>query len=180
MPTIDDTTKGYYTGIGSRDAPEDILMLITRLAKRLSEMGWVVRSGGADGCDSAFFEGCGVKHEIYLPWSNFNNHHHRTFIIAPNLPNYSQAEEIASTIHPVWDKLSRGAKALHTRNVYQIQGITLDNPSKAVVCWAKPIGDGHKVKGGTGTAVALARELNIPVFNLYYQENIDKVLKILT
>ncbi|MEO0804461.1 MAG: hypothetical protein AAFY57_19655 [Cyanobacteria bacterium J06642_2] len=43
-------------------------------------------------------------------------------------------------------------------------GRTLDRPSEFVVYWA-PERDGE-IKGGTRTAVMLARSRNIPTFNL--------------
>jgi predicted Rossmann fold nucleotide-binding protein DprA/Smf involved in DNA uptake len=55
-----------YAGIGSRSTPPETLPLIESIAARLAEKGWVLRSGGADGADSAFEKGCdqkqGTKH----------------------------------------------------------------------------------------------------------------------
>jgi hypothetical protein len=62
----------FYAGIGSRQTPPDILAQMTRYAKRLQELGWVLRSGGAHGADTAFEHGAGDMKEIFLPWPNFN------------------------------------------------------------------------------------------------------------
>ena len=35
---------------------------------------------------------------------------------------YLQAEEIASRIHPAWHKCGKGARKMHTRNVFQVLG----------------------------------------------------------
>ena len=43
-----------YAGIGSRNTPENIQAIMTKLATKLESLGWVLRSGGADGADSAF------------------------------------------------------------------------------------------------------------------------------
>jgi predicted Rossmann fold nucleotide-binding protein DprA/Smf involved in DNA uptake len=61
----------YYAGVGSRQTPENILHLMTRIAMRMAELGWVLRSGGAKGADYAFEKGAGDKKEIYLPWRGF-------------------------------------------------------------------------------------------------------------
>lgn len=53
------------------------------------------------------------------------------------------------------------------RNIFQVLGKDLDTPSDFVVFWAKPIGNSGKVSGGTNTAVALALQESIPVFNMY-------------
>lgn len=64
----------YYTGIGSREAPEHILNYISVAASHMANNNFILRSGGASGSDSAFEFGCDKvngKKEIYLPWKNF-------------------------------------------------------------------------------------------------------------
>jgi len=63
--------KKYYTGIGSRETPKKILVLMDKLAQKLEKQGYVLRSGGAAGADTAFAENV-VKKEIFIPWNNFN------------------------------------------------------------------------------------------------------------
>ena len=36
-----------YTGIGSRETPEEILEFMKEIASKLEELGWICRSGGA-------------------------------------------------------------------------------------------------------------------------------------
>ena len=67
----------YYTGVGSRETPKDVLDLMEKIAYKLSKKGWILRSGGAEGADSAFFQGCEKYSstpiaEIYIPWNGFN------------------------------------------------------------------------------------------------------------
>ncbi len=180
----------YYTGIGSRETPEQILALIRKIAHKMAKMGYTLRSGGAEGADTAFADGWGdawsetvdnmmespYKAEIYLPWEGFNDQH--SFTEGRLIVKNPKAEVIASNIHPAWDKLGRGAKALHTRNVYQVLGQDLNTPSTYVLFYAEP--QGMSVKGGTRTAVELARKRGIPVFNLYYldvQERMENFIK---
>lgn len=55
-----------YAGVGSRATPEPVLDLMRRCATRLEVLGYTLRSGGANGADTAFEEGC-CRKELYLP-----------------------------------------------------------------------------------------------------------------
>lgn len=160
----------YYTGIGSRETPEDIGSLMSQLAHKLEQQGWTLRSGGAQGADTFFEQGI-INRDIYIPWKSFSNNSEHTVVTDQHI--IEQAEEIASTIHPAWDRCSRGAKALHTRNIYQVLGSDLNNPSKFLVCWAPLQGD--SIKGGTRTAWELAKKYNIPCFNLIIDEHRERI-----
>ena len=148
-----------FAGIGSRQTPPEILEKMTAIAKFLSNLGYTLRSGGANGADSAFEQGA-TKKEIYLPWNNYNGRK------VDNISFFSELSRehfnLAESMHPAWDKCSQGAKKLHARNTQQILGKDLDSPSDFVVCWTK---GGEKV-GGTSTAIRLAESNNIPVFNI--------------
>ena len=150
--------KTYYAGIGSRDIPKSVQNFFIGLGKYYAKQGFVLRSGAAEGSDSAFETGCilekGEK-EIFLPWKGFNTHTSPLYEIS------AEAEKIASEVHPAWDALSQGAKKLHSRNVYQVLGYDLKTPVKFVACYTK---DGI-IKGGTATAINLAQKYNIPIFN---------------
>lgn len=175
----------YYTGVGSRSTPEDIGRLMKLVAHKLAEEGWTLRSGGAEGADSYFQRGwtecmdeLAGGAEIYIPWDNFNGLSHNQWcsVICTNRYDNTKAEAIAASIHPAWDKCSRGAKALHTRNTYQVLGLTLDKPSKFLICWAPT--DKHGIPtGGTRTAWTLAQRYDIPCFNLYNVEDKERIVK---
>ena len=174
----------YYTLIGSRKTSADDLALLTKAAKCLHQDGWIGRSGGADGVDSCLekaFNGVLENCNIYLPWEGFNgkSSNNRGYINSKCLPKYKAAAEIAKRVHPHWSSCSNGAKLLHTRNVFQILGSDLGTPSKFVLCWAPTIDNIGNVKGGTGTAVRLALEYSIPVYNLVNESDKRKVLKYL-
>lgn len=156
-----------YAGIGSRRTPPEILDLMVKVGEWLARKGYTLRSGAAQGADAAFERGCdlgnGAK-EIFLPWPNFNGHK-STF----NNPD-PVAMNMAAGYHPAWGNCSQGARKLHARNVHQILGPGLRSPVKFVICWT----DGT---GGTEQALRIARHLDIPIFNLYKQEDRDRVLK---
>lgn len=185
----------YYAGIGSRQTPDEIQDIMQRLAYKLASQGWTLRSGGADGADMAFYRGLasytktvGVENthhlgEIFLPWEGFNdinsNHASKHYYVASQEPDYyKKALGIAEETHPAWEKLSRGARALHTRNVYQCLGFGLDKPVKFVICYAETTKNGS-VKGGTRTAVEIAKKNGATIYNLYIKEDLNRMLKFL-
>ena len=148
------------TGIGSRETPQDILNLMTQIGRKFARAGWTLRSGGANGADSAFekgFKEAGGKIEIYLPWKKFNKHTSKLHDPPP------EAFELAAKLHPAWSACSQGAKRLHARNCQQILGQNLDSPTDLVICWTKAGG----LTGGTATAIKLAKQYGIRVINLF-------------
>lgn len=156
----------YYTGIGSRRTPEDVLQQMHDLAEWLCIAGYFLRSGGAPGADSAFEMGAGDSGHIYLPWPGFNGRSVRPGWSRPS----RQAYALAKTLHPAWERLESGPRALHARNCHQVLGDDLATPSAFVVCWTP---DGCETEaertrdtGGTATAIVLACRHGIPVFNL--------------
>ena len=178
------TGCSHYTGVGSRETPIEIQELMGKIAYTFAENGVIGRSGSAVGADMAFEighimhpSGCGF--ESFLPWDGFNHYHgDKNHIVAPTLPNYNKAIEIIKTIHPRYYSLSAKAKALHTRNVYQVLGATLDMPSKYFVCWAIPKSI-NSVNGGTNTAYQLARIHGLKIYNLYFDRDINAISTLL-
>ena len=167
-----------YTGIGSRDTPEPVLKKMRACSKRLKELGFTLRSGGAKGADSAFECQAGQLAEIYLPFNGFNGKRHDGdfYITAPFLASCYEAMQMASEYHPNWGACNERAKQMHTRNVYQILGANLDSPTLFVVCWTK---DG-KASGGTGQAMRIAKAYDVPIFNLYFDNALESLGEWLT
>lgn len=151
----------YYAGIGSRETPLDICSKMNELAGWLNNQPhkFVLRSGGAEGADTAFAAGAQFS-EIYLPWKGFNGSESTLY------PPSEKAIEMAIKFHPRFDYLSRGAKLLMSRNSHQIFGKEMNDPVSFVVCWTK---DG-KASGGTGQALRIAQHYDIKVFNLFFPE----------
>lgn len=161
--------------IGSRKTPDEIQETLKQLATKLEDQWWVVRSGGAGGADSC----CNhvANKEIYIPWNNFNGFYNgQNGAILADSRQSIVAEKIVSVVHPAWGYLKQGVKKLHTRNVFQVLGLSLDTPSKFVICWAPTTGSSGEVKGGTATAVKIALNNNIPVYNLYNREHLDRIM----
>lgn len=168
------TDKLFYAGIGSRETPSEICWIMHNMALFLYERDWSLRSGGADGADAAFEDGVDVAKQtlsraptntpakvIYLPWRGYNNNSSQMY--PENYPLQKYESDIAERIHPAWNRCSRGAKLLHTRNMRIMFGHPGNyEPVKFVIAWTK---DGA-LTGGTAQALRLAEAYNIPVFNL--------------
>ena len=152
----------YYTGIGSRETPDEILSLMTEIAVWLQRRGYRLRSGGAPGADTAFEIGAGSDADIYLPWRAFNGK--VGLVITGNVED--EARAIAEAHHPAWGRCSPAARKLHTRNVPQVLGSHLRSPSAFVACWTK---DGGPT-GGTGLALRIAAAFGVPLFNLCHPD----------
>ena len=144
-----------YSGIGSRQTPKGILREMTDLAIFLDENGYILRSGGAYGADSAFEEGA-TRKEIYLAAKGDRGHSSHLFGVC------EKALEIGEKYHPNWSNLSRRGKLLMARNSYQVLGERLDDPVDFVICYT-PNGEGG---GGTGQAIRIAEDFGIPIFDL--------------
>lgn len=158
----------YYAGIGNHTkTPDDILFRMTVYAGQLEALGFILRSGGAPQCDTAFEEGVSSPEHrhIYLPWLGFEGR--KTGIVVGEDPRLA---EIAEKYYPVWDtdfprwrQLSGGVKQLHTRNVAQILGHTVPVVlSSFVLCWTPRA----KAGGGTGQAIRIAKGYGVPVYDL--------------
>ncbi|WP_150126671.1 hypothetical protein [Burkholderia cenocepacia] len=158
-----------FAGIGSRKAVEvpEYYELGVDLGYAFASAGWRLRSGGAPGMDDAFEQGASMvtdDMDIYLAWKGSHGHHSALYGVD------EAAMALAASVHPAWDRLEQGPRKMHARNGYQVLGRTLDIPADVVVCWTA---DGCKDRrtrrpktGGTATAIVIAADRGIPVFNL--------------
>ena len=157
----------YYSGIGSRQTPPDVLKQMQEFAFQAAKKGYVLRSGAAPGADSAFEQGCDDvqgKKEIFLPWRNFN--HNPSTLYPPT----QEAIDLSVNVHPAVQFLKHPVKLLIARNMHQILGSDLNTPVDFVICWTHDGCESHetygKKTGGTGSAIALASQNHIPIFNI--------------
>lgn len=132
---------------------------MTAYAKVLHELGYLMRSGGAIGADQAFERGAGNRTTIYLP----SNDH----------PMWT--EVFTMHFHPNPGKLTASGWQLMCRNAMQILGKDGNTPVQFVICWTA---DG-KASGGTGQAIRIAKEFDIPVYNLYNKSDVDELTSLL-
>jgi len=173
----------YYTGVGSRKTPPGIIKIIEELAIQLRDKGFTLRSGHAPGADLAFETGANGQADIYLPWNNFNvefpvigqqcvkNNVNASIVLETVLKKHLDTQHFQNIC-----KGKHWIKLLHTRNVYQVLGHEQTPfPSDFLVCWAPPSGK-LQVQGGTNTAVLVAYEYKVPIYNLFYETR-EKTLR---
>lgn len=139
-----------YAGIGSQQTPPVILTLMARWAHYLAERGYLLRSGGAFGADSAFENGCYMARGPKMIYR------------ATDARYRPEWRAHAAQFHPIWRDLSAGVQLLHARNSPIILGGELNEPVDFVLCWTP----GARVTGGTGQALRIAQASGIPIFNL--------------
>lgn len=172
--------RNIYTGIGSRETPEEIKKIFGDLSYILYKKGHILRSGHAKGADKAFETNKNPKNEIYVIKNNYNEKN----LIIPTKKElqigFSFVYELG--LHKHKERLKKKSSIdLHSRNVMQILGRNFNLKSRAVFCYTK---DGAKTfndvdqdyTGGTGTAIALADICNIPVYNLKNENDLNFVL----
>lgn len=143
----------FYAGIGSRKTPLDVLEDMKIFSKILYGRGYTLRSGGAKGADTAFESEAKDRKEIFYADD-------ATWV----------EEQIASIYHPAWESLPSYAKKLHGRNALQVLGKGRVSHVRFVLCWTPDGCEHHKQRthatGGTGTAISIASDVGIPVFNI--------------
>jgi hypothetical protein len=161
----------HYTGIGSRDCPLEVQQQMYAIANRLAAAGYTLRSGGAQGADTAFETGCieanGSK-EIFLPWSKFEGN--ESTLCNSSKDAYRIAGEFVEFQGRKFSIYKRGTRALMARNIHQLLGKDLKTPSEFVVCW-------YSKTGGTSFTALVAECYKIPVYNLKNTEEYTRFHK---
>lgn len=162
-------SKLYFTGVGSRETPNDILLKMRNIGKSFSDLGYWLRSGGARGADQAFESGWGKNREIFLPWNGYEDRWQGNGYIIPALTEKHYM--IAENAHPAWDACSQGARKMHSRNTCQVLGEHLDSPTNLLVCWTSQ----GRLKGGTAVAIRIAMDNGIPIYNLGRANDLEEL-----
>lgn len=159
----------FFAGVGSRKTPHAVLDLMRGIGSRLSEAGAHLRSGGAIGADTAFFEGAreanATGSEIFLAKP-------RKDLPEGIIPSSPVFDRMARNFHPRPASITPDPNnqndrrwtvfRLMSRNGNQVFGPDFTNPSCGLICWTQE----GKAGGGTGQAIRLARSVGIPVLDL--------------
>uniref|UniRef100_A0AAU8GFN3 DprA-like DNA recombination-mediator protein n=1 Tax=Salmonella phage vB_SEnST11_KE23 TaxID=3161174 RepID=A0AAU8GFN3_9CAUD len=198
----------YYTGVGSRETPPEVISVMEDAAFRLARLGFTLRSGKAGGADAAFQIGMQKFYEtldngkekeyltrlaeIYIPWEGFGQDREDLWDFWDMSPAYMDflfpdqsriREALVEEIHPNYEALKRkrGALALHCRNVHQVLGVNLHEPRPSAFClyYAQEDKKGNP-KGGTATAVNLAKKYGVRTLNLNTPERLSLLEQFLT
>jgi hypothetical protein len=152
----------YYAGIGSRQTPPTILKEMTQIAGILEKKGYILRSGGAEGADSAFEKG------VINP--------SRKEILRPKDCKPWALEEVKKYIpsdRPPFERMKSYVQQLLGRNMQQVLGIDGETPINFLIAWTP---DG-KDSGGSGYALRCAKSWGIPIYNLYNKSDRQALLK---
>lgn len=173
----------YYAGIGSRETPDHELSLMYEFAREASRLGVGLRSGAAPGADEQFEKGCDTvagDKQIFVPWNGFQKKYEGPGIYLP----LAESGDLAAKVHPYYRTMKAPNKLLISRNMHQILGPDLTEPSSFVVCWTSDGCESHTTyspekTGGTGSAIAIASLQKIPVFNLYLSERLWEAMRFL-
>lgn len=147
-----------YAGIGSRKTPPHILSIMTRIAQKLHSQGYILRSGGAKGADSAFEEGAGTMKEIYTARNP--------------IPDW--AFQTVDEYHPAPHRLKDYARRLHARNAQIVFGENTGPGDRVsfAVCWTP----NAEIAGGTGQLLRIAEAHGIKVRNLADPQVLESVM----
>ena len=159
-----------YAGIGSRQTPDSILSVMSRVAKAMAHNGHILQTGAAKGADQAFTEGAlrgQGKVELYLPWDYYErgwiNSLAGNVDVICNVDQDYGAKDSVLKYHPAPGRLSRGVFNLHARNFQILRNTDL------VICWSKG-------SGGTEQGLRIARDMGIKIYNLYHKDVLDTFL----
>jgi hypothetical protein len=141
----------YYTGIGSRQTPREVIQELWHISWRLYELGYTLRSGGAQGADTAFADPLPPDGKvIYRPkdgvpaWA------------------YTEVSKHMPPDRPQLGSMRAYVQDVLARNMLQVLGQDGDDPSEFLVCWT-PAGLDD---GGTGYALRCAKAHGVVAFNL--------------
>ncbi|ARV77398.1 DprA-like DNA recombination-mediator protein [Pseudomonas phage Noxifer] len=177
---------GPWAGIGSREAPMPVLVLMARYARTVYELGLgPLYSGDAIGSDFAVWVGAVLsggpnfsrnKPKIFLSRNGYQNRWHDSNLGFINVKAYGrerweEANQIALEARKGFWGLGKGGIELVTRNAFQLLDEDLKHPVAKCLYWGIPQGKTEKVKGGTNVGLQIAIRFGIPRMNLYYEEN---------
>jgi hypothetical protein len=166
-----------YAGIGARATPNNILIRMSHISKRLEHQWFTLYSGGAkEGADAAFLARI-YLYKVFMPAKLFN---YKTanaidFIDCSSLSNWDEALQTVDKYHPAPYNLTPFSRKLMARNAYCILGPDLQSPVDFVLCWTP----NAAVIGGTSQGLRIAIDYNIPIFNLADSVVFNDVLKTL-
>jgi hypothetical protein len=166
-----------YAGIGARATPNNILISMSAIAKRLEHQLFTIYSGGAaEGADAAFIATI-YFYKVFMPsnYFNYKKANRTDFIDCSALPNWNEALQTVYKYHPAPQHLTPFARKLMARNAYCILGEDLQSPVDFVLCWTP----NAAITGGTGQGLRIALDYNIPIFNLADSIVLNDVLKTL-
>jgi len=163
------------------EIPEKISKEILELSIALSSKEYVFRHTGSDTdtLQNAIMKTDGIKADSYLPWIKFN-----PLVTVPKMKRPTGCGyKIAAGGHKLFTKFKNGPRAVLARNVHAALGEECNDPVDFIIAYTKDGAEGFtkgmdfKVTGDLVFYINLAREANIPIFNLHNEDAIKRLVE---
>ena len=189
--------RRYYTGVGIRETPFEIYLVMKACAMVFEKKGYILRSGTALGADSAFEQGITNPDnaEIYIPYKSFpqkmwkENSAINYIIPSENKDKYFQANNLLmrNNLYKRWETVKQEwVMKLHNRNIFQVLGQNLNKKEKSMFCLCYTSCGSTTYEqtdpnrtGGTGTAINTSSFFDVPVFNLAKENHLNRIVNFL-
>lgn len=166
-----------YGVVANPDAPEGIMSQIGSIATRLEAMGYTLRTAGGKGMEEAF-EQVTENKEVHIPWRNFNERQSKF------TRNAKEADDVVRPFAPGFDGLKPAVQAIIASKAHTVLGKDLKNPIRFLITYTQDGCENTANKtaktGFSGTSIALASSLRIPVFNLKNSDALERLKQYLT
>lgn len=168
-----------YAGLGSRRTPPQILALMRKAARRLAARECTLHGGSGFGAESAFSLSAGDDGGSCVLWLPHDGYNKRRLADGAVLLPSAEHEEVARSINKGWDQMDALGQRLAACGAAQVLGPDCRHEVSFVLCWTA---DGCETElgrsdatGATGTAIALAEIMRIPVFNLARTDALERL-----
>lgn len=172
---------GFYKP--GKDVQEDVLEKFIKIATVLSSRGYVFRYNGThdDKLQNEIMGISGMISETYLAWKSINKN-----ISTPTLTYPIElAYNISASLHKSFSKLPPNARAIFASKVHSLLGKECNNPSDILLAY-NDNGDesitkdtDYKKLGYLSFSLNIAKAAGIPVFNLYNENAIPRLVNLL-
>lgn len=151
------------------------------LATVLAAKGYKFRHTGnsEDALQSAILKIDGVASDSYLPWIKFNPNITTPKMKRPTACGY----KIAAGAHKIFAKFKNGPRAVLARNVHATYGVDCKDPVNFIIAYTEDAAEGFtkgmdfKVTGDLVFYLNLAKNANIPVFNIKSDESLKRLIE---
>lgn len=167
-------TKGIELG-------DEYKKKILELATVLAAKGYKFRHTGNsdDVLQTAILKIDGISYDSYLPWIKFN-----TNITTPKMKRATACGyKIAAGAHKIFTKFKNGPRAVLARNVHAALGVDCKDPVNFIIAYTEDAAEGFvkdmdfKVTGDLVFYLNLAKNANIPVFNIKSDESLKRLIE---
>lgn len=157
------------------DENSELGIYIKGLITKLGYLGFTLRTSGSLGIESIAVASYlnlmqqGVlspsRLKICRPYVKYTNCvPYKQCYVTINNSNYEQCSELVKTVTPYWRGIGNQSKYMHSKNALVIFGEQLNTPSTFLIVYDEPDAN-EVVKGFSSSAIGLAKNHKIPVFN---------------